>query len=629
MMPADSSARTNVKVIDLIPDDPLLIAWVRESGLDPKCTEIRDNQRAFIIGKYMEAHPEPAPTLEIVASVAEPAPMAVEHTTVAHQQLVVSSQHPMMTEEEAIAAVNWRPKDPFQLCDFLLDQVEYLEAEIERYGTPPEPCTTLCSGCESLCEATPYESVWTREEFEAGELHEDLEKTKAELAAAQARCDNLPAVINNNLPAVISHVPAVFSDTDYKTGAVLPTATNALTALQAVGVTAALDTFSNELLVKCGNNIGTIPAGTTSNDDDHTVRAITFGLNRQFEVDFSEHTVHRAISAMGYQNRFDPIIEELRKAELDYDGVQRLETFAVEYLNCADTPLNRAIGRLMICAAVRRARRHGCKCDFIFVLISEQGYYKSEFFKIMAGGDRYFSQRRLFDARPQEVQEAMAQIWWHENQELEGLKTGGIEKVTAFLSTTHDDGRPAYGHAAIHQARKGIETGSTNDKEFLMKDTGNRRWQCLEVLKPIDIEKIKRDRLQLLGEAAALEKANPSERFLELPEELWAEAAKMQESRRVVDPIEDCLANIPYTVAADGVEKVIIHRIDGQERVATDDLFNHVLPKLTGTRTKAQSTPVNKAMNKHGWTRPDNRMVWIKGRRTAGFYRSIPTRSDA
>ena len=53
----------------------------------------------------------------------------------------------------------------------------------------------------------------------------------------------------------------------------------------------------------------------------------------------------------------------LDKAEADYDGVERLDEMAVTYFNCEDTPLNRAILRKTMIAAVRRVRQPGCKFD--------------------------------------------------------------------------------------------------------------------------------------------------------------------------------------------------------------------------------------------------------------------------
>ena len=58
----------------------------------------------------------------------------------------------------------------------------------------------------------------------------------------------------------------------------------------------------------------------------------------------------------------------------------------------SDTPLNRAFIRKTMIAAVRRARRPGCKFDTITVLESPEGWNKSGFWRVLAGDDFYSDQ---------------------------------------------------------------------------------------------------------------------------------------------------------------------------------------------------------------------------------------------
>jgi hypothetical protein len=56
---------------------------------------------------------------------------------------------------------------------------------------------------------------------------------------------------------------------------------------------------------------------------------------------------------------FDPVRDYLDG--LRWDGVKRLDCWLVRYCGAEDTPLNRAIGRKMLVAAVRRVREPGCR----------------------------------------------------------------------------------------------------------------------------------------------------------------------------------------------------------------------------------------------------------------------------
>ena len=56
---------------------------------------------------------------------------------------------------------------------------------------------------------------------------------------------------------------------------------------------------------------------------------------------------------------------------LQWDGVPRLDSWLINYCGANKTDLNKAIGRKMLVAAVRRVRSPGCKFDYIVVLESE------------------------------------------------------------------------------------------------------------------------------------------------------------------------------------------------------------------------------------------------------------------
>ena len=330
-------------------------------------------------------------------------------------------------------------------------------------------------------------------------------------------------------------------DTKPETQIPTPTIRNTILALENVGITARRDVFHHMTLAECGGISHAISDGEVT---DGAIRTISIKLDERFGLDFGEMNTRRAIEFIANENQFDPVLDMLEEAQGAWDKSERLETFAINYLNCADTPLNRYIGKLMLVAAVRRARVPGCKCDYIFTLLSEEGWNKSGFFEAMAGSEN-FSDERTFGLDSKNAQEQLTGVWFHENSELHGMSAADVDGVTAYASRTEDRARPAYGHVLERRKRRSIEGASTNSMTFLKKPTGNRRWLVLELLKSIDLDAIRRDRLQLFGEAAALEATGMS---IMLPEELWPDARVMQERYREKEPAEDRLAHIPETV---------------------------------------------------------------------------------
>ena len=116
--------------------------------------------------------------------------------------------------------------------------------------------------------------------------------------------------------------------------------------------------------------------------------------------------------------------------------------WVIDYLGCEDTPLNRAIGWLMLIASVRRARSPGCKFDQICVLEGVEGINKSTVIRVLAG-DENFSDQSVLNVSDREAQEQLEGVWLHESADLTGLKKAEVERVKAFASRQGDRARPA------------------------------------------------------------------------------------------------------------------------------------------------------------------------------------------
>ena len=248
-------------------------------------------------------------------------------------------------------------------------------------------------------------------------------------------------------------------------------------------------------------------------------------LSDRFDFDLGDQSTRDTIISLALDRCFDPVRDMLDKAQGDWDGKARLDRMAVDYFNCDDTPLNRAIIRKTMIAAVRRVRNPGCKFDTITVLELPEGWNKSSAWRVLAGDDN-FSDASILGHGAREVQEQLSEIWIHENAELAGMKKAEVETVKTFASRQSDNARPAYGHFLKKQKRHSIEVGTTNNEEYLQSQTGNRRFWPLRIRKTIDLNLLERDRLQLWGEAAKYEADGES---ITLAEKLWPAAAAEQE----------------------------------------------------------------------------------------------------
>ncbi|SHG81288.1 VapE domain-containing protein [Bradyrhizobium erythrophlei] len=414
-----------------------------------------------------------------------------------------------------------------------------------------------------------------------------------------------------------------------KDGSPRPSMHNARLAITELGVVCSLDTFHNKVLF--GYRDDTVKHELQSivgEASDHGIIALRQLMSDRFGFDLEDKATRDAVKSLALENCFNPVCDLIDKAEAEWDGVERLDRMAVDYFNCEDTPLNRAFIRKTMIALVSRAREPGCKVDTIPVLESPEGFNKSTAWRVIAGDENY-SDEKIIGLSSREVQEQLSEIWIHENADLAGLKKAEIETVKAYASRMTDIARPAFGHFVTKQPRHSIEVGTTNSDEYLQSQTGNRRFWPLKVLKAIDIEKLRRDRLQLIGEAAKYQTKGES---VVLDRTMWAAAGIEQEQRRVKDPWESVLAEIPtyadHKYFKDGMwrekDVKIIHTIDGQERVASSDLLEYVLDIPIAQQTTATSMRLSNVMKQLGWERTSNKKVTIGDERVMGYFRWIP-----
>jgi predicted P-loop ATPase len=353
------------------------------------------------------------------------------------------------------------------------------------------------------------------------------------------------------------------------------------------------------------------------------VSAIRSLINNTYQIDCGDANTLAAIQEIAWANAYDPVLNMLDDCQGKWDGVKRLDTWVIDYLGCEDTPLNRAISRKTLTAACRRARVAGCKHDEITVLEGPEGIDKSTAIRVLAG-DENFSDQSILGANDREVQEQLEGTWMHESADLAGMRRAEVESVKAFARRQVDRARRAYGRVREDIPRRSIEWGTTNNKEYLLSQTGNRCFWPLECGK-IKIDALRRDREQLLGEAATYEAADES---IGLDKSLWGVAREAQEQRRVADPWEDILDRMSDTVTVDDGHYqnhtvTIIHKSgDGYERVASADVLLYVLKIPAAQQNSAHGQRLGHAMANVGWKRNKSCVVTINGRSVRGYLRS-------
>jgi predicted P-loop ATPase len=187
---------------------------------------------------------------------------------------------------------------------------------------------------------------------------------------------------------------------------------------------------------------------------------------------------------------------------LVWDGQHRLDSWLTEYLDadpsCSPAVLE-AIGPKFMISAVARVMHPGSKVDHALVLEGPQGAGKSKAAATLAG-EEWFT-----DGLPRDLGDKDAAMHLQgrlivELSELSQLKRSQIETVKAFLTRQTDKFRPPYGRAEVEVPRQCVFIGTTNESEYLVDISGNRRFWPVRCGQ-IDIAALRRDRDQLWAEA--------------------------------------------------------------------------------------------------------------------------------
>jgi hypothetical protein len=301
-------------------------------------------------------------------------------------------------------------------------------------------------------------------------------------------------------------------------------------------------------------------------------------------------------------NAFDPLLDYLDS--LEWDRKPRLDRWLVDYARAEDTALNCAIGRKVLIAAVRRARKPGCKFDYIVVLEGDQGIGKSTLVAILAG-EGFYSDKPIIGCDTREQQESIQGVWLYEIAELEGLSKVDLSWMKGFASRTHDKARPAFGRSVVNRPRRNVLIGTTNDTTYLRDTTGNRRWWPVKLHGRIDLSGLARDRDQLWAEAVAAEAADEP---LVIPESLWGAAAIEQQARMEVDAWEEPIAaqlsileakrgNLPSCFSSKDADKKCVPEF----RVSSAYLLGQVLNISENHRGPRETKRLADVMRSLGW----------------------------
>lgn len=195
------------------------------------------------------------------------------------------------------------------------------------------------------------------------------------------------------------------------------------------------------------------------------------------------------LNVIATRNKRNPILEMIQNTQ--WDGRSRIEEiYRIFGIDEADH-LSRTILRkwLMQCiCGLHNTMENPFSLDIVLIFQGAQGIGKTRFLEKLALNSHYFGEGRTFDPRNKDSQIECTSKWICELGEIGSTMKKDIDSLKAFLTNSTDEYRLPYGKAALRYARLTSFCGTTNDRQFLIDETGNRRFATISLRPDVQID---------------------------------------------------------------------------------------------------------------------------------------------
>jgi predicted P-loop ATPase len=229
---------------------------------------------------------------------------------------------------------------------------------------------------------------------------------------------------------------------------------------------------------------------------DTDMTQLCLNLERGGFQNITKDLIRDAISFVAEQNAFDSAQHWLDLKV--WDGVPRIAQFLPTYMGTADTAYTRAVGLYIWSAMAGRVCTPGIKADMVPVAVGAQGTRKSTAVAALVPHEDFFTTIDL-SGQDDDLARKMRGKLVVELDELKGLGSRDAEHIKSFTSRRFEEWTPKYREQTVRYARRSICFGTSNQDDFLVDATGNRRWLPFDC-GTCDTDAIARDREQLWAE---------------------------------------------------------------------------------------------------------------------------------
>jgi predicted P-loop ATPase len=322
---------------------------------------------------------------------------------------------------------------------------------------------------------------------------------------------------------------------------------------------------------------------------DHEDRLATDWLQHQ-GIYVPVEVAAQAVQTVAHDRSYHPVRKYLDS--LEWDGVQRIDTWMSLYLGVEPSDYSTAVGSRWLVSAVARIFRPGAKVDCCLILEGVQGLKKSTALQTI--GEPWFTDE-IADLGSKDAALQTRGVWLIEIAELDSMTRGEVSKIKGFMTRTTDRFRPPYGRRLIESPRQCVFAGSVNLSTYLRDETGGRRFWPVACT-GIRIDELRRDRDQLWAEAVTRFRGGAV---------WWLDSAAL--NKQASEEQAARFESGPW-------DESIAHWIADRESASADEILEGCIRKDKAHWTQADKNAVARCLNALRWeryqVRTGNGRVW-------------------
>ena len=201
------------------------------------------------------------------------------------------------------------------------------------------------------------------------------------------------------------------------------------------------------------------------------------GVTRQTVIDY--------ITRYATRHRFNPVLDLIKSVK--WDGIDRINKIYEIFRIPADTEEG-LYSRIFIykwllqcVCGLFNTIENPFSLDIVLVFIGRQGIGKTRFFEKLALKSAFFGEGICLDPRDKDSVIQATSKWIGELGEIGSTMKKDMDSVKAFITKSTDEYRTPYGKASLHYPRITSFVGTVNDTEYLIDQTGNRRFLTVQL----------------------------------------------------------------------------------------------------------------------------------------------------